>query len=340
MMKTDLSTLCCPQDKGALTPSADGRLLFCRLCGRTYAYNGFCWVMDGDTPSDNGASAERMRNDINTVSESQQNWGPIRRYCHEFGLVTIAEAHYKWVHPLSRSAVCLDVGCGDGLLLSLLAGEADYSIGVDPLVESLAKAKTKFPEDARVILIKSSGTELPIQDDCIDVVVTSEVLEHVATPHKYLAEIYRVLKPNGVCTLSTPSGWMYYLPMPWNMRKLAKKLLHPHRYYWDVAPELNWAAALPSHPALRFSVLEEWCRQAGFDVLKHRGVLWSYHVPCRFSVERLFEASCKVFPSHIRVFKWLVRLVERGLECDLPFFRMISTRQIILLKKTVAPGVR
>jgi hypothetical protein len=100
-----------------------------------------------------------------------------------------------------------------------------------------------------------------------------------------------------------------------------------------MAPELDWLAALPSHPALRFSVLDRWCRKVGFRVLKHRGLLWSYYEPDRYSLERWCDAANRFWPSSMTLFQWLLHVVEKGLEHDVPLAKLASTRQIILLEK-------
>lgn len=47
--------------------------------------------------------------------------------------------------------------------------------------------------------------KLPYQDGTFDVVTATEVIEHLEDFRAILREIYRVLKPGGVCVLSTPN---------------------------------------------------------------------------------------------------------------------------------------
>lgn len=46
---------------------------------------------------------------------------------------------------------------------------------------------------------------LPYQDSTFDIVTATEVIEHLEDVRAVLREIYRVLKPGGVCVLSTPN---------------------------------------------------------------------------------------------------------------------------------------
>lgn len=46
--------------------------------------------------------------------------------------------------------------------------------------------------------------EIPVDDDCYDLVVFSQVLEHLPEPATVLTELHRVLKPGGQIWASTP----------------------------------------------------------------------------------------------------------------------------------------
>lgn len=54
--------------------------------------------------------------------------------------------------------------------------------------------------------------ELPFADNSIDVIICSSVLEHVEEPQRAVREMYRVLKPGGVCFIDVPFLF-YYHPM-------------------------------------------------------------------------------------------------------------------------------
>ena len=45
---------------------------------------------------------------------------------------------------------------------------------------------------------------IPLEDGCFDAVIVQAVLEHVLEPGRVVAEIYRVLKPNGLVYAETP----------------------------------------------------------------------------------------------------------------------------------------
>lgn len=48
------------------------------------------------------------------------------------------------------------------------------------------------------------AADIPLGDSCIDTIIMTEVLEYLKEPEKVLAEIYRLLKEQGVCLMSVP----------------------------------------------------------------------------------------------------------------------------------------
>ena len=52
----------------------------------------------------------------------------------------------------------------------------------------------------------ADATKLPFDAHRFDVVILSEVLEHVIDQKRCVQEIYRVLKPNGYLMLTTPNS--------------------------------------------------------------------------------------------------------------------------------------
>ena len=98
----------------------------------------------------------------------------------------------------------VDVGCGDGSA-TYLVSELDVRntvIGVDWSATALAQAR------ARGLLVVQGGVEsagLPLPDCCADVVIMSELIEHLVDTDAAVDEARRVLRPGGVLLLSTPN---------------------------------------------------------------------------------------------------------------------------------------
>lgn len=63
----------------------------------------------------------------------------------------------------------------------------------------------KIPDQKVDLVDLNHKKELPYQDNTFDIVTATEVIEHLEDFRAILREIYRVLKPGGICVLSTPN---------------------------------------------------------------------------------------------------------------------------------------
>jgi 2-polyprenyl-6-hydroxyphenyl methylase / 3-demethylubiquinone-9 3-methyltransferase len=105
--------------------------------------------------------------------------------------------------PLAGKAV-LDVGCGAGLLCEPLARMGGAVTGVDAAPENIAVAAAHA--SAAGLDIDYRAGEIGQQKLAqFDVVTSMEVIEHVADPAAFLAQLTARLKPDGLLLLSTPN---------------------------------------------------------------------------------------------------------------------------------------
>jgi ubiquinone/menaquinone biosynthesis C-methylase UbiE len=117
-------------------------------------------------------------------------------------------------HEINQKGVMLDVGCGEGR--HIFGIMQDYPlmkcIGLDMDNESLEKAEEGYEyfksiSEAGVQFLKGSAYSLPFPDESIDLIVCSEVLEHLHEYNDAVKEIHRVLKPGGKFYASVPATW-------------------------------------------------------------------------------------------------------------------------------------
>lgn len=95
-------------------------------------------------------------------------------------------------------ATVIDVGCGRG-------DSVDVFRAVDPTVRWIGVEVPDSEYETRpdVELRLFDGVRLPFDDASVDVVFCKQVLEHVERPHDLVADIARVLRPDGVFAGST-----------------------------------------------------------------------------------------------------------------------------------------
>ena len=104
----------------------------------------------------------------------------------------------------TRGRTALDVGCGGGLLAEEFARLGFSVTGIDPSPRSLLTARNHAAASELAIhYLAGAGERLPFAGESHDVVFCSEVLEHVESPSQVIAEISRVLKPDGVFLYDT-----------------------------------------------------------------------------------------------------------------------------------------
>lgn len=99
---------------------------------------------------------------------------------------------------------CLDLGCGSGRYLRLLAaGGASRVTGAD-----LSSAMLERAREGGFAVVRAEASKLPFADSTFDLVVCGLVVGHVAALDALVAEARRVLRPGGafVCSDIHPAG--------------------------------------------------------------------------------------------------------------------------------------
>lgn len=98
----------------------------------------------------------------------------------------------------------LEIGGGTGWQAKILS-EKGYQVASIDLPNSNYRADQIWP------IIPYNGHTIPLADHSVDIVFSSNVLEHIPHVEAFQAEIHRVLKPNGIAVHLMPtSAWRFW----------------------------------------------------------------------------------------------------------------------------------
>lgn len=104
------------------------------------------------------------------------------------------------IYAIRTGLKILDIGCGTGALMMELIpfGEVE---GVDASEIAVTFCRSRGLDRAKV----GNITDLPYSEKTFDVVLALDVLEHIRDDGTAIAEIKRVLKPNGIAIIFSPA---------------------------------------------------------------------------------------------------------------------------------------
>lgn len=110
---------------------------------------------------------------------------------------------HKWL--ADKTVISIGCGCtGD-----LVAWPAAIKIAVDPLLyvyQKLGMLLEDVVGTTRTVHLAVSAEELPLLDECADLVICRNALDHMPAPERALQQIWRILKPAGGVFLSVDIG--------------------------------------------------------------------------------------------------------------------------------------
>lgn len=98
----------------------------------------------------------------------------------------------------SQGLKVLDIGCGNGYVLSRYARHGADVTGVDLTATAVELSRKRFAlEGLPGQFVEIDGHHLPFPDNTFDIVCSMGVLHHIANPAPTVSEMYRVMKPGG-----------------------------------------------------------------------------------------------------------------------------------------------
>jgi ubiquinone/menaquinone biosynthesis C-methylase UbiE len=125
------------------------------------------------------------------------------------GVIRLEHLHrYAFVRSLAEGQDVLDIACGEGYGSAMMSENAKSVIGVDIAADAVAYASQAYVSE-NLTFLEGSATKIPVADSSVDVVVSFETIEHLEDHEAMLAEIKRVLRPDGILVISSPNKKIY-----------------------------------------------------------------------------------------------------------------------------------
>lgn len=128
---------------------------------------------------------------------------PTRRWLHRTRLAFIEDAVRRRAVPDGQA---LEVGPGAGPYIEALCESFGSVVASDIENEYLQGVREMVGERENLELVEDDVTASRLEPGSFDLVLCSEVIEHVADPPAALRGISRLLKPRGTLVLSTPQS--------------------------------------------------------------------------------------------------------------------------------------
>lgn len=111
----------------------------------------------------------------------------------------------------------LEVGCGVGRGIEILARHCDQYTGIDKNAELIAQLRQTYP--AAQFVQQNVPPMTGIATGSYDCVVAFQVIEHIGNDDLFVKELHRMLKPKGQLILTTPNRKRSLTRNPWHVRE-------------------------------------------------------------------------------------------------------------------------
>lgn len=202
--------------------------------------------------------------------KEKDNKGFWDRWAKRYDLVmskdgrTYAQIEAQMKKALNREMTVLELACGTGILSVQLAGSVKLLEATDFSEEMVRKAKAKA-RSSRLHFSVQDATNLSYAPESFDAVVISNALHIMPRPEKALAEIRRVLKPDGILIAPT----------------------------FTAAGSLSGRIKIGLMELSGFKVFHKWTPEGYLDFLRANG----YEITCR----KTYDAGLKLTYVETRV---------------------------------------
>ena len=143
-----------------------------------------------------------------------ENFKIQQKHCNEtwrYGLLTGKEQRgnlytnlefLEETNLITPESKVLEIGCGIGTIAWELTKKRCNVIGTDISSVAIEHGQNKYPD---ICLEVQAAEDLPYEDGSFDIVLSFDLLEHIAEVDKHLVQVGRLLKNKGYYLFQTPN---------------------------------------------------------------------------------------------------------------------------------------
>lgn len=169
----------------------------CLLCGRTFRGRAFLCRDCAERYRGRSVPLEVRQRFYEQIDHVYPDWS------NTYGQYNPPRELLRFIEKLPRSACSLEIGAGGGFTLSALRELGFVNlVGSDLTHTTLAAMRARLEN---VALVAADAESLPFASDSFDLLLSSDLVEHLPDLDRHLAEAARVLKPGGRYLIKTPN---------------------------------------------------------------------------------------------------------------------------------------
>lgn len=129
----------------------------------------------------------------------------------------------------------LELACGGGSGLGLLAETASEVVALDIEPKNLERARTAYPASDKIRILEGDAMRVPFPDSSFDTVILFEAIYYLPSAENFLKECRRVLKPSGHLIIGSANReWKDFNPSTFSTRYFSalelKDLMERHGF--------------------------------------------------------------------------------------------------------------
>lgn len=213
-------------------------------------------------------------------------------------------------------AKILEVGCGLGYLTYALAREGYNIVGLEISETAVANARMNFGDH---FICSDLFQFAQLNSGSFDMVILTEVLEHVENPMDFLVAILKLLKSGGKAIITSPNKSIYPKEIIWDTEL-------PPVHYWWLSEKTMKVLAKKTNTQITFTNFSNYYNNKRLEVEVNRQLDGKLPVPILNKDGRLIDQT--IADEKHNNTNW------RSMVLHVPFIRNIYFK----LKKMKRPG--